>query len=228
MSEMRGIRFTDIASGVSYHTADDWDLIMSEKLIGMPEPRVLKVDMPDRDGDLDLSEEIRGRVSYKNRALSFSFICTAPYSTWVNMRTKIAGFLHGKRMKIEDPDTPGEYYSGRCTLHEPSYKGEAIMFLTVTVDAYPYRIFTGDVSYDVVAGDTVTLYNSWMVTKPVVQVSAEMSLKYPTTAGSTATTTLRPNAKYQLSDFELHRGETDVVITSGSGTITFTYEQGAI
>lgn len=225
MSEMRGIKFTDIASGASKHTADDWDLIMSEKVIGEAPPRIFKVDMTDRDGELDLSEENRGRVSYGNRALSFTFTCTAHSSTWADLRDEIAGFVHGKRLMIVDPDTPNHYHVGRCTLHEPSYIGEAIMFLTVTVDADPYRLSNTEttVTMSVSAGSTVSLINSTMPVVPTIMVSASMTIAFGSFSSSLAS-----GSTYEIPEITLENGTNVISITAGSGTITFTYRQGAI
>lgn len=222
---MRGIEFIDIATGASKHTGYDWDLIMSEKAVGTPEPRVVKVDMADRDGELDLSEVMRGRVSYKNRALSFSFICTAHQSTWADLRAEIAGFIHGKRLKIVDPDTPNHYYIGRCTLHEPTYKGEAIMFLKVTVDADPYRLSNAEtnVSKSVSAGDIVSLINSTMPVVPTITVSADMTITFGSFSSSLAS-----GSTYEIPEITLENGTNTISITAGSGTISFTYRQGAI
>lgn len=225
MSEMRGIKFTDIASGASKHTADDWDLIMSEKAIGSPPPRYKLVDMPDRDGVLDQTEVMRGRVSYGNRPLSFTFTCTAHQSTWADLRSEIAGFIHGKRLMIVDPDTPNHYYVGRCTLQEPSYIGEAIMFLTVTVDADPYRLSNTvtTVSKSVSAGATVSLVNSAMPAVPTITVSANMTIKFGSFSSSLAS-----GSTYEIPEITLENGENTISITAGSGTITFTYRQGAM
>lgn len=222
---MRGITFIDIASGVSKHTAYDWDLIMSEKEIGLPAPRSVTVDMEDRDGELDMSEVIRGRVSYKNRALSFSFTCTAPQPTWADLRAEIAGFIHGKRMMIVDPDTPNHYYIGRCTLGEPSYKGEAIMFLKVSVDAQPYRLSDTEtnVSRNVSAGTTVSLINSTMPVVPTITVSANMTIAF-----GSFSVALASGATYEIPEITLENGTNVISITAGSGTITFTYRQGVI
>ena len=222
---MRGIMFIDSASGVSKHTGDDWGLIMSEKTIGTPEPKVNKVDMADRDGDLDMSEVIRGRVSYKNRALSFSFICTDHHSTWSDLRDEIAGFVHGKQLMIVDPDTPNHHYIGRCTLREPSYKGSAIMFLTVTVDAQPYRLSNTEimVSQNVISGDTVSLINNIMPVVPTIVVSANMTIKFGDFSSS-----LTSGSTYRIPEITLGAGTNTIDITSGSGTISFTYRQGAI
>lgn len=222
---MRGITFVNITTGASKHTADDWGLIMSEKAIGNPEPRISKVDMADRDGAIDQSEALRGRVSYKNRALSFAFICTAKQSTWADLREEIAGFVHGKRIKIIDPDTPNHYYIGRCTLEEPTYKGMAIMFLTVTVDADPYRLSNTEtkVSKSVSTGTNVSLVNSAMPVVPTITVSANMTIKFGSFSAS-----LTSGSTYRIAEITLEPGTNTISVTAGSGTITFTYRRGAI
>lgn len=222
---MRGITLIDILSGASKHTADDWDLIMSSKVIGNPDPRLVKIDMSDRDGELDLSEVIRGRVSYKNRPLSFSFICTAHQSTWAELRSEIAGFVHGKRLMIVDPDTPDHYYIGRCTLGDPTYKGGAIMFLEILVDAHPYRLSNSEtvVTQSVSAGDKITLNNDVMPVVPTITVSANMTITFGSFSSALAS-----GSTYEIPEITLERGANVINITAGSGTITFTYRQGAI
>lgn len=222
---MRGITFIDIVTGASKHTAYDWDLIMSRKAIGTPEPRIKKVDMADRDGELDQTEVMRGRVSYRNRPLSFGFTCTARQSAWADLRDDIAGFIHGKRLMIVDPDTPNHYYIGRCTLLEPTYKGEAIMFLEVTVDADPYRLSNTEttVEQSVSAGALVSLINSTMPVVPMITVSANMTIAFGRFSFALAS-----GATYEIPEITLENGVNVINITAGSGTITFTYRQGAI
>ena len=222
---MRGITLIDIKSGASMHTGDDWDLIMSGKAIGTPDPRIVKVDMTDRDGDLDQTEVLRGRVSYKNRALSFSFICTAHQSTWADLRAEIAGFVHGKMLKIVDPDTPDHYYIGRCTLGEPTYKGSAIMFLEISVDAQPYRLSIMEtvVTKSVITGDTVSLVNDVMPVVPTITVSANVTIKF-----GAVSVALASGSTYKIPEITLERGINAIAITGGSGTITFTYRQGVL
>ena len=221
---MRGIKFINITSGAERHTADDWGLIMSAKNIGMPKPRISKVEMADRDGDLDMSESMLGRVSYKNRALSFSFTCTARQSTWAELRAEIAGFVHGQRLKVIDPDTPDHYYIGRCELEEPSYKGGAIMFLTITVDADPYRLSIVETvgMKNVTAGSTITLMNSTMPVIPTITVDANMTIAFGAFSAS-----LTSGSVYRIPQITLMPGENIITVTGGSGKITVTYRQGA-
>lgn len=222
---MRGITFTNTVTGESKHSAHDWDLIMSRKAIGEAPPRIVKVDMTDRDGEIDQSEIMRGRVSYKNRALSFTFTCTAPQSTWAGLRDEIAGFIHGKRLMIVDPDTPNHHYIGRCTLHEPTFKGEAIMFLEVSVDADPYRLSNIEtkVVQNVNTGALVSLINSSMPVVPTITVSADVTIAF-----DRFSFTLASGSTYRIPEITLENGTNTITITAGSGTITFTYRQGAI
>ena len=226
MDELRGITFIDIESGESFHTGNDLELIMSEKKIGMPAPRISKVEMLDRDGDLDLSEVLRGRVSYKNRALSFTFICTHPQDIWWYVQMIFSNYIHGKRMMIVDPDRPMYAYIGRCELQEPTFIGEAIMFLTVTVDAEPYALYLTESTKQssVSAGSTVTVYTSGtMPTVPKITVSDDMTIKF-----GDFSTALVGGSTYEIPEIMLEPGDNKIEILEGTGTITFKYQEGAI
>ena len=222
---MRGIKLIDISSGAERHTGEDWDLIMSEKIIGMPRSRTAKVEMDDRDGDLDMSESMLGRVAYANRSLSFSFTCTARQSTWAELREEISGFVHGKRLMIIDPDTPDHYYIGRCELGEPSYKGSAIMFLKITVDAYPYRLRLVETvgMENATVGTKISLINSMMPVIPTITVSENMTIMFGTFSAS-----LTSGSVYRIPQITLMPGENILTVTGGSGKITVTYRQGTI
>lgn len=226
MDELRGITFMDIESGETFHTGKDLELIMSEKKIGMPAPRISKVEMLDRDGDLDLSEVLRGRVSYKNRTLSFTFICTHPQVTWWYLQMIFSNYIHGKRMKIVDPDRPFYAYIGRCELQEPTFIGEAIMFLTVTVDAEPYALYLTESTQQssVSAGSIVTVHLSGsMPTAPKITVSDDMTIKF-----GDFSTALVGGSTYEIPEIMLEPGDNEIEILEGTGTITFKYQEGAI
>lgn len=225
MSEVRSITFIDIESGRSWNTAMDFLMYLSEKVIGMPAPRVKKVDMVDRDGELDLTEEPLGRVSYKNRTLSFSFTGTMDECDFVSTLKDLGEYVHGKRLKIVDPDTPDWYYVGRCTVHEPTYKGRAVMFVTVTVDADPYRVrntegrtgMTG-----MVPGHSLGVTIHSMPVVPKFQVSASMTIQYGDRSFS-----LQPGT-HVMDDLVLGPGDHTFIVTAGSGSFFISWQEGAI
>lgn len=225
---MRGITFIDLETGARIlHTGDDLGLIMSSKVIGMPKPRYSMVDMPDRDGSIDQTEVIRGRVSYGNRPLSFSFTCTAPQTEWENILHQI-GYAHGRLVGIVDPDNPQFHFVARCTIKEPTFKGSAIMFIDVEADAQPYRLWNengGQVSekWPVVAGSVVQLTVYHMPVVPSITVDADMTIAFgdfsiALTAGNT----------YRIPEITLDTYHNKIDIVSGSGEITFTYLLGVL
>lgn len=225
---MRGITFIDLETGARIlHTGDDLGLIMSAKVIGMPKPRYSLVDMPDRDGSLDQTEVIRGRVSYGNRPLSFSFTCTAPQTEWANILYQI-GYAHGRLLGIIDPDFPNYHFIARCTVKEPTYKGSAIMFIDVEADAQPYRLWNENGGYvsqkmPVVEGNIVNLEVHHMAVVPSITVSADMTIAFgdfsiALTAGNT----------YRIPEITLDINHNKIDIVSGSGEITFTYLLGVL
>ena len=61
---MNGVRFGE------KHSITDWDLIMTYKSIGESEPKTNEVEIPGRDGTLDIPDP-SGEVKYDNRPLSF-------------------------------------------------------------------------------------------------------------------------------------------------------------
>ena len=66
--KLRGLQFGD------YHTADDWNLILHEKIVAPPVPKTNYVSVSGRDGDLDLTEALSDVVNYQDRKASFTFL----------------------------------------------------------------------------------------------------------------------------------------------------------
>lgn len=222
---MRGVLLICESLQTLFSTVD-MDLIMSEKHIGYPKPKIVKVDMADRDGALDMSDSIRGRVSYSNRTLSFTFTCTAPQSEWADIRDFFAIAIHGQMVALLEPDTPNHAYIGRCEMGDPTYIGDAIMFLHMTMDAEPYRInlSTRTINASATAGSTVTITNEGtMPVSPTIKASADMTIKF-----GDYSVALTGGTSYDIPEIILEFGDNVFNIVSGSGTLTFTFNEGVI
>ena len=70
MMQLRGVQFGD------HHTANDWSLILHEKIVSPPKPKTNYVSVPGRDGDLDLTEALSDVVNYQDRTASYTFLLT--------------------------------------------------------------------------------------------------------------------------------------------------------
>lgn len=96
---------------------EDWHLVPeSRPVIAMPEPKTITVDIPGRDGLLDLTEAVRKIPIYQNRKGSLKFHVLNDHENWGILHQKIANYLHGRRLEVRLEDEPEWYYIGRITM----------------------------------------------------------------------------------------------------------------
>jgi hypothetical protein len=222
---MRGITFVAINDDTYMrHSADDWGLVMSEKSIGTPMLKRKTVELNDRDGVLDYTSALRGVPSYSTRTLSFKFEYLGAPENWTSLITEIRGFLHGQRVKILEPDDDEYYYLGIAEVSDPS--GGIVKTFTVTVNAdtwkYPIRGIT-TVSRAVTAGATMMLANDWKPVSPTITTTGAVTFEFGGTIYSIAGA-----GTFRFPRIIFRHGVNNINLVSGSGTITFTYQEGAI
>ena len=121
------------------HTFRDWNAAISNSdIISVPEPNTVLVDVPGRNGRLDLSEALTGDVSYSNRTIKLVLVASVNIQSWQDMCEHIFNKFHGRKVKVTFDDDPGHYYSGRASVSDPQRIRNGAS-LTLTVDADPFR-----------------------------------------------------------------------------------------
>lgn len=208
----------------SYHSYNDLQLILSQKTIGTPSPKVETVDIPGGDGVLDLTEFF-GEVKYNNRTLTFEFSSQLPPAQFMEQFRKVQNALHGKKMQIVLTEDPDWYYIGRISVSE--WKADRnIGKLTIDCDCEPFKYKLEKTVVQVVVTDTktATLTNSRKRAVPEVNIETTSGIQivYQTTniwdLGS---------GSYTLPELELTEGA-NTVILNGNGTITFSWNEGSL
>ena len=212
---MKGIRFGGL------HTYDDLNLILSKKEIGSPAVKTKKIDVDGADGELDLTEFF-GEPKYENVRHKFEFSTIIPQAMFITQFSDIKNALHGKKLKIILDDEPGAYYVGR--LFVSSFTDEkGIGKVTIEADCEPwkYKAALTVIRQAITEAATITLTNARKRAVPEVRIETEDKLRlvfgfnvWDLGAGS-----------YTLPEMELVSGE-NVVEVTGTGTITFTYQEG--
>ena len=102
----------------SMNTFSDWHLVPEGRpVIVMPEPKKVTVDIPGRNGLLDLSESIRKFPVFNNREGSLKFHVLNGYGDWAVRYSNIANYLHGKELEVTLEDEPGWFYKGRVQVN---------------------------------------------------------------------------------------------------------------
>lgn len=222
---MRGIEFVGLTDTTfKRHTANDWGLVMSEKVIGTPAVKERIVDLADRDGVLDFTESLTGVPAYETRELSFTFEYLDSLKDWPEIIDDIRNFLHGRRLKIFEPDDPNYYYIGRVSVGDPSSGLVKVFTVTVTADTWKYPI-SGEttVTEPVEPSKTIVLPNSWRPVCPTITTTGAVTFEFGGVNYSIAGA-----GTFRFPKFRLSYGSNMVTIVSGSGEITFTYQEGAI
>ena len=212
---------SDIRFGTKWSHAD-YGLIVAPYAIPMPEPQTSFVEIPGRDGALDLSEAF-GTVRYTDRIIPLTLYTRAPFDTLIST---FAADAHGRRMNVIFDRDPTYYYDARVTLEDVE-RHAGYCELSLECRARPYKMEHFDTTITVLTtgSATITLTNTRMPVVPVITVSAGMTLTF-TLLGKDYTVNLSAGM-HTIPYLVLMEGDTEIGIT-GSGQITFTYRKGAL
>lgn len=213
---MKGIRF-----GV-LHSFDDLGLILGKKELGAPAAKVSKTDIPGADGSLDQTEFF-GEPKYEDRTHRFDFSTIVPHSEFPSAYSRVLNALHGRKKRIIVEDDPLFYWIGRC--HVSSFTGEnGVGKISVECDCAPYK-YKKDITVvaQAVSGtQPITLTNGRKRAVPEVQVYTESGSLRIEHQGSIWDL---GSGSYTLPELELVEGDNLVTVT-GTGTVTFSWQEG--
>ena len=212
---------SDIRFGTKWAHAD-YGLIVAPYAIPIPEPQTNFVEIPGRDGTLDLSEAF-GTVRYADRIIPLTLYARAPFDTLISA---FAADVHGRRMNVIFDRDPTFYYDARVTLEDVE-RHAGYCELSLECRAKPYKLEHFETAITVLptGSATVTLTNTRMPVVPTIAVSAEMTLVFAI-AGVSYSISLAAGS-HVMPSLVLMEGDTEVEIT-GTGSITFTYRKGAL
>lgn len=216
---MRGVKFGD------YHTYEDWKLILNAKNISPPSPKIVKVQVDGRDGDINLSRTLTGEMKYENREASFTFLVTeGSQEEREELINSIVNLLHGNELKIIEPDDLDHYLIGEIVVTKTT-NDKAYGTIEISADLEPYRYSISEVNRTITASETkvdVVLNNTGRKTvTPTLTVDGSINLEFGSSSASLETGT------YKLSNLNLRSGAT-VVTISGTGFVVFTYREAVI
>lgn len=225
----------------THHTFKDYDLILRELALTLPEPRTEFVDIPNRDGSLDLSAPYGEEyVTYKDRYLYITLTTLSYRQEFMMKFNRLARNILGKRKKIILDKDPGYYYTGRCTnFSEVEVAGDTAT-CTITFEVEPWRYSTQSAgepwkwdpfnfytdmaldmgSYEVNGTLTKTLNVGEKDVYPTITVTSDMTLEFD---GKTFQLRQGTTTNY---DIRLKANVSNVLIFKGHGRVTIDYKGG--
>lgn len=223
------------------HTERDWGLIWTDVEIEAPEEQRKYINIPGRDGALDLTEALKNGVKYGNRGVTNTFILPdRNIKLWHRTFSEIQNYCHGKVKKIYLDSDPSYYYMGRVSVS--TEREDAVhSSIVISCNAEPYKyertsslepwkwdtfsfkdgIIRNYKNLSINGTRTVTIRGREMRIVPVIEVSAAMTVDW---AGKTHS--LKPG-KNKIYDIELGPGENTLVF-KGKGTVSIDYRGGSL
>ena len=208
-----GVKFGD------KHSMDDWDLLMTSKNIEDAEPKIIEVEIPGSNGKLDLSEWT-GEVLYNNRTLTFNFDIFDSPSNWWTLKQEITKYVHGKKLKIVLDQDNKYYYYGRCKVADFSNE-TTVAHLTIECDCEPFKYKNEVTTKSITGTGTLILTNSKKRVMPKITSNSSMQFTFEDKS-------FVVNGTLQSPDIILKEGENIITVTSGTGTLTATYQEGEL
>ena len=218
---------------------DDFGLILTDKDIGFPEPKLEEVDVIGADGVIDLSEVLNDDIKYKTRKLQFTFTVLKGNKYWASTVADVANYLHGKKLRIQMDFDPAYYYTGRCKIN--SFKtSKRLCTITIDAECEPYRLDING-NGEKWLWDTFSFQNGFIRVNAVtvngsLQVNLQNQRKIVSTTFTCSTamtvtfdgvTYNLPKGKTQVLGIRLQYG-TNYVTFKGNGTVKIEYQGGAL
>lgn len=214
---MKGITFGTL------HSYNDLHLILNAKEIGSPNVKTRKIDIEGAHSALDYTDFF-GEPTYEDVTHKFQFSTIVPQTQFLSLFSIVKNALHGKKMQIILDDDPAFYYVGRP--HVSSFTNEkniGVIGVEVECEPFKYKVEKTVVKVDVSATKTINLTNSRKRAVPevVITTSGSIRIEYQGNIWDLG------SGSFTLPELELVEGANPVTLT-GSGTITFTYQEGSL
>lgn len=217
---MRGI--TIIFNNEKIHTGDDLDLVQEVKEIGKPTIQSYTVEVPGRNGLLNLTKALTGEVTYFNRKLTFRYFCTGTRERMLEVDAILSAF-HGETVKIIDDDTPEYYYEGEISVSVTPNVNYITFDISVNALPFRYKLEETSVAVNVNGETSVSIYyNGHSVTPRFTTDNAVSVTKDGLTVSWTNKTT-----RAVVYDMKIKKGNNLLTLT-GNANVIIQYREEVI
>lgn len=199
------------------HTYRDLGLTLVDgsEQVGLPEIQAYQVEVPGRDGLLDLTEALTGGVAFRNRECSWEFVDARERGERTEALAALANAVHGRRLAFQLDERPGLTGRGRFSA-EVSEDRLGFTRLRLTADCDPYLMREPvTLKVNAAGGIAVSLEGGRMPACPTFEVASETLVSM-----GDASARLQPGA-WRVSDLWLSEGRSVVYLNSylGDGNV---------
>lgn len=204
------------------NTYCDWNLILTAKDITPPEPKTNYIELDGMSGSLDLSDALTGEITYKDRNISATF--------WTDYGTRkdreriireLTAFLHGKKVKIIEPDDSDHYFSGRAVVKSVT-NSLAYAEISIECTCEPWRYCHEETIREILGNSQAVINNNGVKTlTPIFSVVGSVEIVY------NGERFALNDGRYQIPDVKLHQG-VNVIGVTGDGVVKVSYREAEL
>ena len=124
----------------SWHSLDDWGLaIGNNDYIGEPVQETTYIQVPGRDGLIDVSETVAGRPIFKKRSISIVVGALHNRMDWDSVMSGIRNKIHGRVCHIIFDNDITYYWRGRVSVNSFDRSRRLGTFKIEMPNADPYK-----------------------------------------------------------------------------------------
>lgn len=242
-----GITITVEGSNTSYHSYDDWGLyITNTDCIGEPELVKEYIQVPGRNGLIDISEALAGRPIYKSRHIKIDLAGTRDKTNWDSTISSLRNAINGRVCHITFDNDVAYYWRGRVEIVDFASVLRLGRFTIDIPDADPYKydiestsepwhwdpfnFITGVIResdvHEITGSGTVTIPSGGMYVVPEIVVSNMTSSAF-TVAYNGMTFTLRSGTN-RIPEILVNGDEEVSLVFTGTANVQIVYRGGSL
>ncbi len=216
------VKFERLSDNISKNSYDDWNLLLAPYSLDLPGVQTNYVNIAGRDGSLDLSESL-GQLNYGNRSINLTFTSANTKNEIANLHSEIASFMHGQKLKITFPNDTDFYYIGRAEIGSlDRSKRTNQISLKLNCDPFKYKNEITEIQFEIGALPYTKIINNLrMPTIPTVITTDNVVMNFENTDYSFGGT-------YRNTSIVIKEGENIFTFKSGSGDVSFEYQEGSL
>lgn len=125
---------------------EEYGFILASSEIQQPTVQTKFVDVPMRDGSIDMTNVLSDTVRYKDRTIKVNLLRMEANE---NVLTALSNFVHGQKRKIIFSNDIGYFYVGRISITSVKRsKGTMTVTLTATCEPFKYDVTESDVDWE--------------------------------------------------------------------------------
>lgn len=194
---------------------EEYGLILANRSISPPTPKVYRVKLEGANGSLDMTEWA-GEIKYNDRTVSMTF------RDMNGQHIPVVQALTGRLCKITFSDDLDHYYEGRCDSVTSNTR-KRVTDLALKFTCKPYRInkIETNVTADITGYGTLQLMAARMPVIPTVVLSSGFTFSWENEDHVLAAGTHSP-AWFVLSDKQ------ETLALTGTGTVSLTWRDGVL